>query len=125
VRSLSIEQLILLALFVLVPLVNLLARWVRRRTEPGERPPEEAKQEPEPVPFRLPPRILVPTPVEPRRVEPPRPAAPTPPPGLRRRGPMLQLSGPADVRRAVMLMAVLGPCRGLESPGAEGERLDR
>jgi hypothetical protein len=132
VRNLSIEQLIFLLLFLLVPLFNLVARWLKRRTGAGAPPPEEAVAEPEPPPRRLPPRIVLAEPVEtpppmlPSPPPPPRPAArPAPPPVPSRRRPLLGLRGPEDVGRAVVLMAVLGPCRGLELHGADGDRLDR
>jgi hypothetical protein len=37
VRNVSLEQLIVLAVFLLVPLVNLLARWLRQRRFPTSR----------------------------------------------------------------------------------------
>jgi hypothetical protein len=125
VRNVSLEQLIVLAVFLLVPLVNLLARWLRQRGEAPPRPPAEIPHQPEPVPFRLPPTVRLAEPVTPQREEQVTRPRPAPPPALLRRQPRLRISDPEDVRYAVMLMAVLGPCRGLEPPGPEGERLDR
>ena len=114
-RSLRPEQILLLLVFVLVPLFNLLVRWLQRRAR------EQQRSLPEPhataadareggPPSSMPPRARVIEPVLPRE-GPRRAAAAPPPPVIRRAGP---LGGRAAVRRAVVAMTILGPCRGLE-----------
>jgi hypothetical protein len=117
-RSLQPEQLVLLLLFVLVPLFNVLLRWLQRRAQERPRPAPAEPRAAEPAAREewrapLPPRVRVIEPALPRE-EPrePRPA-PRPRPVVRRAGP---LGGPAAVRRAVIAMTILGPCRGLEEP---------
>jgi hypothetical protein len=119
-RSLRPEQILLLLLFVLVPLLNLLVRWLQGRARAQQRPvPAETRAvEPgghaERPPTRMPPRVRVVEPTlsreEPRAMRP----APRPRPVVvRRAGP---LGGRAAVRRAIVAMTILGPCRGLEEP---------
>jgi len=115
-RSLRPEQILLLLVFVLVPLLNLLVRWLQRRAREQQRPvpaePRAAEPEGrEKLPARMPPRVRV---IEPARTrEGPRetPPAPRPQPVIRRAGP---LGGRAAVRRAVVALTILGPCRALE-----------
>jgi hypothetical protein len=113
-RSLRLEQILLLLVIVLVPLINMLFRWLQRRAGEQQRPvPAEpvAREEPSPVP--VPPWVRVTEPALP--VEGPRkaPPAPLPRPVIRRARP---LGGRLAVRRAVVAMTILGPCRGLEEP---------
>jgi hypothetical protein len=114
------EQLLLIAIFLLVGLVNMLVRWLRRRAE-ASRPAGEAEPAPGPVPGRrreLPPaaRVISPElPVEAavapaRRMRPP---ASAPPPRRRPRA-HRRLGSRADIRRAIVTMTVLGPCRARE-----------
>ena len=118
-RSFRPEQLLLLLVFVLVPLINLLVRWLRRRAGEQQRPVPAEPRAAEPVareerpPVPVPPRVRVIEPALPR--EGPREAPPAPPlrPVIRRAGP---LGGRLAVRRAVVAMTILGPCRGLEEP---------
>jgi hypothetical protein len=112
------EQLLLLAIFLLVPLLNfLLAMWRRRQRE-GTRAGSFEPAAPEaPAPATRPGSIAASqagvSGDRPRR-ETPRMPAETPP-----GAPRLKVSarlGPRDARRGVVLMAILGPCRALE-PG--------
>lgn len=113
-RNLRPEQLLLLLVFVLVPFVNLLVRWLRGRTHnsgQGLQPPEPEERKRRPVgPM---PRIrLVEPPVPPggpRRA----PLPPPPEPAPLRAAP---LGGLPAIRRAVVMMTILGPCRALEEP---------
>ena len=121
-RSLRLEQILLLLAFVLVPLFNLLVRWLRRRAQeqhppqPAE-PPIAAPVSREGWPAAMPPRVqaIAPAPDEAPRRETRRetPPAPQPRPGRRRAAP---LGGRPAVRRAIVAMVILGPCRGLEEP---------
>jgi len=123
-RSLRPEQLLLLLLFVLVPLFNLLVRWLQRRAREQRRPAPAEPPMAQPVAreewpsTRMPPRTRVIAPALPQ--ETPRkearrraPPAPTSRPVYRRPAP---LGGRAAVRRAIIAMNILGPCRGLEEP---------
>ena len=118
-RSLRFEQILLLVLFVGVPLVNMLVRWLKRRAraQPRPFPPEvrataaDAREDRRPASVRPQARVIdsiLPR-ADPRRS----PTASPPLPVLRRGRP---LGGRAGVRRAVVAMTILGPCRGLEEP---------
>jgi hypothetical protein len=121
-RSLRPEQLLLLLLFVLVPLFNLLLRWLQRRARAQQRPVPAEPPMAEPAPpgqwpsAALPPRVRVIEPLlsqEAPRKEPRGKAPPAALPVRRRAAP---LGGPAAVRQAIVAMTILGPCRGLEEP---------
>ncbi len=116
------EQIVLLAIFLLVGLVNAIVRWRQQSREaPPEPAPPPPRREPPPRPAELPPRIRVTVPLPAasvpaaRRPPVPVPAPRTPP---RRRPVHRWLGRRADVRRAIVVMTVLGPCRALEvEPG--------
>jgi hypothetical protein len=118
-RSLRPEQLILLLVFILVPLLNLLVRWLRRRAREQQRPMPAEPRAAEPVereewsPAPIPPRARLIERGLPREGLRTAPQAPSPQPVMRRAGP---LGGRAAVRRAVIAMTILGPCRALEEP---------
>ena len=84
--SLRLEQILLLLLFVLVPLLNVLVRWLQRRARELQRPVPAEPRAAEPVgreewpPAPLPPRIRVIQPALPR--EGPRKAPLAPPPKI-------------------------------------------
>lgn len=111
------EQLLLIAIFLLVGLVNMLVRWLRQRSQ-VPRPEAEPPPGPEPARGRrleLPPaaRVIVP-PLPPEAAVPaPRRMRPEAAPPARRR-PRPRLGSRADVRRAIVTMTVLGPCRARE-----------
>ena len=123
-RSLSFEQIILLLVFIVVPLFKLilpaLQRWARgqRETEPVAR--EERPRAPTPVP------VWVVEPAFPGATG-PREAAPRPRAETRKRPPRrpsarirtAPLRGRAAVRQAIVAMAILGPCPGLELPAPQ------
>jgi hypothetical protein len=112
VRSLTLQQLLLLAVIVLVPLLNLLLRWLQRRMEaaaPASPGPEAAG----PLPG-LPPRAERREPLP--AVELPRVAARA----RRRPRPTAPIGTLPEIRRAVVMMTVLGPCRALEEPPPAG-----
>jgi hypothetical protein len=116
-RSFRPEQILLLLVFVLVPLFNLLVRWLQRRAREQQRPMPAKPSAIDPVgreerpPARMPPRVRVIEPARPREGPREPPPAPRPQPVIRRAGP---LGGRAEVRRAIVAMTILGPCRGLE-----------
>lgn len=123
----TFEQVLLFAIILLVPILN----WVRRRMgdgAPQEPDAEEQRRLPAPPPMPVP----APPPAPPRaRVIAPRPpqapvwtplaapvvAMPAPSHSARAR---IRLRGQSDVRRAVVLMAVLGPCRANEPSSPPG-----
>lgn len=124
----TFEQILLFAIFLLVPLL----RWVRRRRgggapqEPGadeQRSLPPPPRMPVPAPLPAPPRarVIVPRPPQDTVWAPPvapvvaMPARPHSPARAR-----IQLRGQSDVRRAVVLIAVLGPCRANEPSSPPG-----
>jgi hypothetical protein len=118
-RSLGPEQILFLLLFVLVPLLTLLVRGLQRRVREQQRPVPAESRAAEPVarekrpPAPMPPRVRVIEPALPRAGLRTAPPAHPPQPVIRRAGP---LGGRAAVRKAVVAMTILGPCRGLEDP---------
>lgn len=109
------EHLFILVMMGLVLLVNLIARVLRRwigRGAPRQGGPE-APSAPPPQP-RLPQHV-----VQPRRVrEGPQglPMPPVIPPAIVRRRAPVGLGGRRELRRAIVLITILGPCRALEPP---------
>jgi hypothetical protein len=154
-RSQAAEQWLLLAIFVLVPLFNLVVRWLRARAErqrpdvsvepgPPMEPPPERVPRPGRMPSparpsteRVPPAARRPAEAPPRRLpvevvlaRQPRPAppAPLPPAPEAPRRPVRPAAAPPvprlpaavfrdrrDLRRAIVLMAILGTPRGLQA----------
>jgi hypothetical protein len=111
------EQLLFFALFLVVALANLIARWIAARAERRRR--AEAKDRGEIArQLRRPPRRREAPPPEPAWIPPPpRPVTAEPArraPARRRR---VRLGAAPDLRRAIVLMTVLGPPRALEPPG--------
>jgi hypothetical protein len=99
------EQIWILLLFLLVVLVNLTIGFLNRRRERGAVDKEKSVHEPAPRA----PRARAGVATAPPRVDVSRPA---PPPTHLRRRPV-SLRG-ADLRRAIVVMTVLGPPRALE-----------
>jgi hypothetical protein len=121
----SAEQLIFLLAFLLVALFNFI-RQVRnqRRTQGEGAPPVEPERAPAP-----PGRVVITPPARPpagglerRRPVPEHRAAPPtsvePARVGRRRLARWPIGHRADVRRGIVLITVLGPCRGLEPPAS-------
>lgn len=119
----SLEQLAVFAIFAFVALFNLIARWLKRRMEAsaGGRPSAEpVRPEHEVRDVLVTPRaqkVASPEPA-PAVVRRPSRAAPIAP----RQRASTPLAGPDDLRRAIVAMAVLGPCRGLQSEGPDAVR---
>jgi hypothetical protein len=105
--------------FVLPWLRRRAERWRRERRARSAMAPEAIGAVPvgvSPLPTVV--RPVVARPASPR---PPAAARVRPAAGRRRRGPLGSLS---DVRRGVVMMTLLGPCRALEPP-RDGERGER
>jgi hypothetical protein len=133
--TMSTELVVLLALFVLLPLVQQLLRSVRQQRQPGQsadRPASEgqpvvAKPESEihqvarasagsrPIQMA---RHALPKAATSEGTALARAAAPETPISLaRRRLPIAGLRNPAGLRRSIVLMTILGPCRAIDSDG--------
>lgn len=118
--GLTLQQLLLIAFMVLGLLLNLLVRWIRTRAAgspgAGAAPGRDA---PPPVPGPARARVApLPLPPAPAATPPGRPG-PRPEerrPGRRRRAPSL---GRREARRAIVHMAVLGPCRAVDPRGPD------
>jgi hypothetical protein len=130
----STELVILLALFVVLPLIQQLLRSVRQQGPPGQsadRPategqPVAAKPESE---IRELPARAGPGPPQMARHAFPKAATSegtalaragareTPISLARRRLPIAGLRNPAGLRRSIVLMTILGPCRAIDSDG--------
>ena len=120
-KNVSVEHILLiLFLFILLPLLNwLLRRLGRRRERQPPQPPyipaprqEATVSEPD-IPSPQPTRHRI----QPREA-PPAPAA------VRRRGisPNSLFRTRAEMRRAIILMTILGPCRASDPLGAQRDR---
>ena len=124
----TFEQVLLFAIFLLVPILN----WVRRRMRggaPQEPGAEEQRRLPAPpsVPVPAPPpappraRVIAPRPrQDPVWTPPAAPVVAMPAPSHSPARARIRLRGQSDVRRAVVLMAVLGPCRANEPSSPPG-----
>ncbi len=112
----SVEQLLFLVLFVLIPLFNILRRVLTKRP-----PPVPAPVRVEPMPALPPRRELLPVPAlaHPPARETTAERRPAPVAEPRRRKPYLHSS---DVRRGIVIMTILGPCRALEPETAPETR---
>jgi len=126
----SIEQLFFVAIFVAIAIFNFLRRARNQRRRDGDAaggaPPGEEPRGEEPA--EAPPRVVLPrprvmiTPPVPEHPEVPRlrrPAAEprrslVAPAARPRRARRRLLRGHRDARRGIVLITVLGPCRGLE-----------
>lgn len=117
------EQLLPLLFAAVVFLLSMLVERLKARQR---QPPQEARSPLPPVPPRvptpLPPRV--PTPLPPRVMpspvsleESPRTTVPPVPPARAPRSrPQRSLGDRHDIRRGIVLMTLLGPCRALEPP---------
>ena len=111
-RTWSPAQLLLLAVFLLVPLLNfLLTRWRRRRRASTAVRPLEPRAQEAPAQATRSRAVQLAQIGRPRRETPGIPIESAP--GSRRPTASARL-GPRDARRGVILMAILGPCRAFE-----------
>jgi hypothetical protein len=112
-KNVTVEQILLLVIFVLLPLLNWLLRQLRRGRE---------RQLPQP-PYMPEPRQRAT--VSDPGARAPQPArdriqareAPPAPPAVRRRGNSTNslFRTKAEMRRAIILMTILGPCRAADA----------
>jgi hypothetical protein len=117
----TLEQFLILAVFVLVPLINVLVRVLRKRLEiarPQQSGPEAVNVPP--LDRTLP--ALVARGRESRGILPTAPSKPPAPSPARGRRPRVRVGSMREARRAIALIAVLGSCRGLEPPSLVGRR---
>ena len=119
------EQLLVLAMIILATLFDLVMRWRRKPGEPTEMRGDETEvRESADLPRSTTPAIPAPAAAtvrrpNARRVGPQRPPAATAVPprrGRSRRG----LVRPDEVRRGIVMMEILAPCRALRRQGEEG-----
>ena len=127
----GLELLFFVAVMLLAGLLDAVVRWLKGRAE-RDRPPavdgepvvvedddrglvERPWVEPELLPAPPAAARFSPASTQPE-APPPRPPRLPPPPGRRRRRGGRWLRHAAEARRGMVLMAILGPCRGLETP---------
>jgi hypothetical protein len=113
-KNLTLEQILVLLLFILVPLLNwLLVQLLAKRRAAIQ---AAAKRSIPPVPFGAEKTPLAPkkTPVMERVI--PGPTRRTPPPHMRYPTTRLLLRNKREVRRGIILMTILGPSRAREPP---------
>jgi hypothetical protein len=125
----SVDVLVLLAIFVLVPLLQRLLAQARERNQP---PPQPAQRGPSPTPppaarvprvptLPIPPlpapeaeRLDAPPPAPARRAANTATAVSSDPQRGRRRVALPALRTRLDLRRAITVAAILGPCRAVD-----------
>ncbi len=111
-------QVLLFAALVLAPLLNLLMRAVKRRFESNARRGLGLEAPSVPTPVRMPPAPATGAGARPRDMSRGRTTGMVvTSAGAGGRG-LSRLGSAREVRRGIVLMAVLGPCRALEPPGA-------
>jgi hypothetical protein len=114
-QDFPVAQLLALLLLIVLPLANWLLERLRRRFEP---PAERRQPPPQPAPrtFASP----APSPIPNARIK----ASPAPAQILLRRPAHTRaralFASRSDLRRAIILMTVLGPCRGAEPADLDG-----
>jgi hypothetical protein len=113
------EQLLLLAMFLLVALANFVARLVRTSRTP--RPRVEPEELPQPLPRERPRREAAWTPAPTPAPIPVAGVAPAPPPPAQPPT-RFRPGDPRELRRAIVWVAVLGPCRARESEDGDPTR---
>jgi len=105
------EQLVILVAIIVAGIADLIVRWMRRKAGKDQPPvvadvpvePQLPPPEPAPVSVSFPPR------------------SPSLPVRRRRRHRAHRwLTHPLDARSGIVLMAILGPCRGLQAPHSDG-----
>jgi hypothetical protein len=115
-QDIPFGQLLILMAFILVPVINLLLKRMQRGFE-RQPPREESPRQPAPRTFAEPPPLEVIASARQRVRAPDRLEIP-PGPKSRARNKSFFRSR-RDLRRAIIMMAVLGPCRGVDSQDAD------
>jgi hypothetical protein len=121
--DIPIAQLLILIAFILFPLINLLLRRMQRRIE-QQAPRQPPPPQPAPRTFAPPPPEIIAALKEPARAPELRETPAPPRSGGRFRKKAL-FRNRRELRRAVILMTVLGPCRAADSPTAEGRQFSQ
>ena len=112
----TLEQILVVAVLVLAPLLNVLVRVLRRRFA-GPAPPESGPEAPEaPARVRMVSSALGAQRGQAGGIPPSVPQPPLTEVLRPRRRPKVRIGSAREARRGIVLMAVLGPCRGLEPP---------
>jgi hypothetical protein len=113
----TVEQILLLVVFLLLPPLNVFLRWLKRQHAAAERNERlqrerlrEREQIPHPRSVRPPPKTKTDSIARPQRSQ--EPMAPVRP----RRPLFRRVRALQDVRRGIVLLTILGPCRALEPP---------
>jgi hypothetical protein len=111
----TVEQILLLVLFLLLLPLNVFLRWLKRQhaaAERNERLQRERLREREQIPHR---RSVRPPPKTDSIARPQRSQEPMA--SVRPRRPLFRrVRALQDVRRGIVLLTILGPCRALEPP---------
>jgi hypothetical protein len=119
-QDLPLGPLLFLIAFILLPFINWLLRRMGRRFE--RELPQEPLRQPAPRTFAKLPSF---DPADSAAEEVPLVAAAESSPRPRRQRRNKIFTGRRDLRRAILLMTVLGPCRASNSADAEGRQLPR
>ena len=113
-RDLSLGQIVLLIVFILVPLIKFVMQRVRRRLEdkiPEEEPLTQIRRQAQATPATLPtPRASL---NRVRELEAPIVLTPLDRSHFTQKS---LLGTPRDLRRGIVLMTILGPCRAFDPP---------
>ena len=111
------EDLLAILLTVFTVLILVVSGWIRTRLE-GKAPATIEPEAPEAPPrVRIPSPPLASAPIEPREGPMGAPLPAAAPPATIRRQTRAPVGNLRDVRRGIVLMTILGPCRALEPPG--------
>jgi hypothetical protein len=119
-QDIPFGQLLVLIVFILFPLISVLLKRMQRRFE-RQPPRQELPRQPSPRTFEKPPPVEF-TPSASERLPAPERTGTRPRPRRQLRNKTF-FRGHRDLRRAIVLMTVLGPCRAVSSPDAEQRQL--
>jgi hypothetical protein len=120
-QDIPLTQLLVLLAFILFPLINWLLQRMQRRYE--RQPPRQPPPQPAPRTFTKPLPVEVIASVR-ERTSPPE-LREIPPPGRRQTQKRALFRSRRDLRRAIILMTVLGPCRAAASRDAENDAINK